>query len=101
MKISVALISIVFLPNFFINSATIAASLDKYGSTPQYNAAPIAKKSKRDLLIDKAVRQYNGASKEDRRQLLEAYRNAFIKAEKAGNTTDASFYRKILSRINS
>ncbi len=100
MKISIPVLLIIFLQNFFIVTTVTAAPLDKYGSTSKYSVAPVVKKSKRDQLIDKAVRQYNGASKADREQLLEAYRNAVVRAKQAGKNGDADFYRSILRRIN-
>ena len=100
MKISIPVLLIIFLQNFFIATTVIAAPLDKYGSVPKYNVAPAVKKSKRDQLIDKAVRQYNGASKADRELLLEAYQNAMARAEQAGKGNDVDFYRSILRRIN-
>ncbi len=99
MKIPTLILMTILLQNIIISSTVAAAPLHKYGSVKKYNASPSVQQTNRDQLINKAILQYNGASKEDQRQLIKAYGDAEVKAAQAGKYNDADFYRSILKRI--
>lgn len=97
MKNSIPIILILTI--FNISTVTVnAAQLNKFGSSDYRYPTKTYKQSRRNKLINRALRDLNSATTQERNQLITDYRNLKRQAIEAKNYRNADFYQQILNR---